>query len=44
MGTQARIDIEEFLGKKVFIELTVKVDKEWRNSEKSLKRFGYDQN
>jgi len=43
-GTQARLDIEEFLGKKVYIELTVKVDKEWRNSDKSLKRFGYDQN
>jgi GTP-binding protein Era len=41
-GTQARIDIEEFLAKKVFIELTVKVDKEWRNSENSLRRFGYD--
>jgi GTP-binding protein Era len=43
MGTQARLDIEEFLGKKVFLELTVKVDKEWRNSEASLRRFGYKQ-
>lgn len=43
VGTQARIDIEEFVGKKVYLELTVKVTKDWRNSENSLKRFGYGQ-
>ena len=43
VGTQARIDIEEFTGKKVFLELTVKVNKDWRDNENQLKRFGYDQ-
>ncbi|MBN1416380.1 MAG: GTPase Era [Bacteroidales bacterium] len=40
-GTQARIDIEKFLGKKVFLELHVKVAEDWRDSEKKLKGFGY---
>jgi GTP-binding protein Era len=40
-GTQARIDMEKFLGKKVFLELQVKVSEDWRNSEKKLKNFGY---
>jgi len=43
VGTQARLDIEEFTGKKVFLELTVKTTKDWRNSENILKRFGYGQ-
>jgi len=42
VGTQARMDIEEFVGKKVFLELTVKVNKDWRDNEQTLKRFGYD--
>jgi GTP-binding protein Era len=41
VGTEARKDIEEFLGKKVFIEMVVKVEKDWRDDEKRLKRFGY---
>ncbi len=41
VGTEARKDIEEFLGKKVFLELFVKVSKDWRNKERVLKRFGY---
>lgn len=41
LGTDARRDIEKFLDKKVFLELTVKVDKEWRDNEQALKRFGY---
>lgn len=41
VGTKARIDMEEFLQKKVFLELSVKVDKDWRNNESSLKKFGY---
>ena len=41
IGTEARIDIEKFLGKKVFIELFVKVEKEWRKNEGKLRRFGY---
>ena len=43
VGTQARLDMEEFVGKKVFLELTVKTTKDWRNSEDILKRFGYGQ-
>jgi GTPase len=42
MGTQARKDIEEFVGKKVYLDLTVKVNKDWRDSELQLKRFGYE--
>lgn len=42
VGSEARKDIEEFTGKKSFIEIRVKVVKDWRNDEKSLKRFGYD--
>jgi GTPase len=42
MGTQARKDIEEFVGKKVYIDITVKVNKDWRESELQLKRFGYE--
>ncbi|HPE43416.1 MAG TPA: GTPase Era [Bacteroidales bacterium] len=42
MGTQARTDIEEFVGKKVFLELSVKVNKNWRDDEQMLRRFGYE--
>ena len=42
VGTDARKDIESFLGKKVFIEIFVKVDKDWRNNEGKLKHFGYN--
>lgn len=41
VGTQARIDLETFFGKKVFIKLFVKVMKNWRDNEQDLKRFGY---
>lgn len=41
VGTMARKDIEAFLQKKVFLELFVKVSKDWRNSESQLKKFGY---
>lgn len=41
VGTEARKDLEKFLGKKVFLELHVKVNKNWRNDSKQLKRFGY---
>ena len=40
-GTRARLDIEKFFNKKVFLELHVKVKKEWRNDTGQLKRFGY---
>ncbi len=43
VGTEARIDMEKFFSKKVFLELFVKVDKDWRNKTNELKRFGYIQ-
>lgn len=42
VGTEARKDIEEFTSKKCFLELHVKVLKDWRNNDVSLKRFGYE--
>lgn len=42
VGTEARKDIEEFTGKKCFLEIHVKVLKDWRNNDNSLKRFGYE--
>lgn len=42
VGTYARQDIEEFLQKKVFLELFVKVIADWRTKKNYLKRFGYD--
>ena len=42
VGKEARKQMEDFLGKKVFLELYVKVMKDWRDNEKILKRFGYD--
>jgi GTP-binding protein Era len=41
IGRQARIDIQKFLDKKVFLETFVKVDKDWRSSEAKLKKYGY---
>ncbi|HMG82571.1 MAG TPA: GTPase Era [Ferruginibacter sp.] len=41
LGTDARKDIEEFLGSKVFLELFVKVRPKWRDNEMQLKEYGY---
>lgn len=41
IGQAARQEIEAMSGRKVFLELRVKVDKNWRDNEKALKRFGY---
>ena len=41
IGSKARIDLEKFFGKKVFIELHVKVSKNWRSNPNQLKQFGY---
>ncbi len=41
IGIEARHDIETFFGKKVFLELFVKVEKDWRNRENKLRAFGY---
>lgn len=43
VGTEARKDLEKFFRKKIFMELYVKVNKNWRSNSKQLKRFGYDQ-
>ena len=41
MGTQARIDMEDFFQKKVFLELYVRVEPHWRDDERKLTSFGY---
>lgn len=41
LGTDSRTAIEEFLGKHVFLDISVKVLKDWRNSDLLMKRFGY---
>ncbi len=41
VGTRARIDAETFFGKKIFLELFVKVAKDWRSNDSNLKNFGY---
>lgn len=42
VGTEARKDIEAFFQKKVYLEMFVKVEKDWRNSDRKLKGFGYN--
>ena len=42
VGTQARIEMEDFFQKKVFLRLFVKVDEGWRENKKELRRFGYE--
>ena len=42
VGSQARRDIEAFFGKQVFLQLFVKVDKDWRSSQSRLRHYGYD--
>ena len=42
VGSQARKDIEEFLQKQVFLQLFVKVDRDWRSNTGRLKHYGYD--
>lgn len=42
LGTDARASIEDFLQKHIFLDLSVKVLKDWRNSELLMKKFGYD--
>src|SRR5574344_1025466 len=41
VATEARKSLERFFGKTVYLEVFVKVDKDWRNSDKELKNFGY---
>lgn len=42
LGTEARKDIEHFVGKHVFLDLTVKVNDNWRDNDMMLQRFGYE--
>jgi GTP-binding protein Era len=41
LGINSRLSIEEFIGQKVYLSLSVKVQKDWRNDELRLRRFGY---
>jgi GTP-binding protein Era len=41
IGVDARKDIETFFGKRVFLEMFVKVEPNWRNRENKLRSFGY---
>lgn len=41
VASEARKSLEQFFGKTVFLEVFVKVDKDWRNSDKELRNFGY---
>ena len=43
LGTDARIEMEDFFQKKVFLNLFVKVDPDWRTSRQELRRFGYEE-
>ena len=43
VAVEARTDLEKFFGKKIFMELFVKVDKDWRSSDRELRNFGYEQ-
>lgn len=43
VGTAARIELEKFLGKKVFLQVHVKVSDNWRNNERRLREWGYEQ-
>lgn len=42
VGTEARLDMEDFFQKKVFLQLFVKVDSDWRESRRELRKFGYE--
>ncbi|MDX8554699.1 GTPase Era [Tenacibaculum sp. 1B UA] len=41
VGTEARKDLQQFFNKKVFLDLYVKINKNWRSNDRQLKRFGY---
>ena len=41
-GTEARIEMEDFFQKKVFLQLFVKVDSDWRENRRELRKFGYE--
>lgn len=43
IGTEARLELEKILEKKVYLELNVKIEKDWRKNNKALKAFGYEE-
>ena len=43
VSTEARKSLEKFFGKPIFLQTFVKVDKDWRNSDRSLRQYGYNQ-
>ena len=43
VSTEARKSLEKFFGKSIYLEVFVKVDKDWRNSDRSLRQYGYNQ-
>ena len=43
IGTEARLELEKITEKKVYLELNVKVEKDWRKKQSALKNFGYEQ-
>lgn len=43
VSSEARKSLEKFFGKKIYLEIFVKVDKDWRSSDRALKAFGYNQ-
>lgn len=42
VSTEARRELERFFGKKIFLQCFVKVDKDWRSSERAMRQYGYD--
>ena len=42
-GTEARLDMDDFFQKKVFLPLVVKVDPDWRENRRELRKFGYEE-
>ena len=42
VSTEARKSLEKFFGKSIYLEIFVKVDKDWRQSAKAMKQYGYD--
>lgn len=43
IGTEARLELEKVVDKKVYLELNVKIEKDWRKNNKALKLFGYEE-
>jgi GTP-binding protein Era len=41
IGRESRKEMERFVGKKIYLETFVKVDKDWRSSDQKLKKYGY---